>query len=400
MQGAHGKRGRRVKDKQPFIVLSAALGIVILVGVFCYTQLEIVPSTRWESPSREVQANRFYALEKWLEAEGRPARHLSTGNLETIINATEKIIFVENSRFSWSYYPAALLPWIRNGGTLIISLDSYINFQLEELMKSLGVHASSFYDYGDIEDSGEETSTEETDNSAAEQDGEAANQTDEAEATPAFDWSMSFKITAAENPADRTLVMSEDKEIKLVKLELGKGALIFTGEAFFLSNYSLSEKANMDLAAELFFPKDKNGVLFIRGLSGDRNVLGNLAERGNPAALIISLVLLIIVGFWMVIPVFGRYKASPEKPGKPLRERFLAEGRFLKKNHALGKYIETYKKELEQKSRSKGIVSGAPEDSAAVLDSDSQIKPITFAQFIKEQKTLSEQLEKLNREKV
>jgi hypothetical protein len=153
----------------------------------------------------------------------------------------------------------------------------------------------------------------------------------------------------------------------------------------------------MSLTAELFFSADKSGVLFIRGLSGDRQLLGNLAERGNPAALGISIALLIIAGFWMAIPVFGRYRPTPEKLGKPLRERFLAEGRFLKKNRALGKYIETYKKELEHKNRSRGIVSGA--DSSAA-DSASAEQAITFAQFIKEQKSLTEQLEKLNREHV
>jgi len=336
-----------MKDNQPFIVIFAVLGTFVLVGIFCYTQLEIVPSTRWESPSREVRANPYYAVEKWLGELNCPARFLSTGNLDTILKGPEKTIFMETSRFTWNDDPEILIPWLKGGGRLIVSLDSYVNYQLVEFMKSLGVNASSFYDYDEI-DEAEQTNVPQAANEKTKEETKekTEEETDEKEKTeessPSFDWQLSFKTTEIKAPVDRMLIMNRYGETKLVKLEIGKGELIFTGKAYFLNNHYLDTTENVNLAGELLLAADEHGILFIRGLSGDRQILGNLADRGNPAAMAVSIVLLVIAGFWMVIPSFGRYRPAPEKPGKPLRERFLAEGRFLKKNRALGKYIEAY----------------------------------------------------------
>ncbi|MCL1927595.1 MAG: hypothetical protein FWG07_02235 [Treponema sp.] len=381
-----------MKDNQSLIVFLVILGIILIAGVFCYTQLEIVPSTRWEGPSREVRANSFYALEKWLEEFGQPVKTLTTGNVDTILNGSEKIIFLETSCFSWNKNPELLIPWLEEGNQLIISLDNYINYRLRDFMEFLDIATVSSYNYDETVDKTdtffiiEEEKNEDEDSSKTKQ-----------EQSPYFDWHISFKRADPDAPLRyKTFVMNNNNGItKLVKFEIGKGSLIFTGTANFLKNYALHEKQNVDLAADIFLgnmPEDKQGILFIRSLSGNKgHLLGNLAERGNPAALIISLVLLIITGFWMVIPLFGRYRPAPEKPGKPLHERFLAEGRFLKKNHALGKYIEVYEKELEQKRRSKGIASAA---------TNSLLKEITFVQFLNNQKKLMEQLEELNKEKL
>ena len=42
-------------------------------------------------------------------------------------------------------------------------------------------------------------------------------------------------------------------------------------------------------------------------------------------------------------------RGDGEKPGKPIRERFLAEGRFLKSYSALNLYSETYMKEIKRR---------------------------------------------------
>ena len=104
----------------------------------------------------------------------------------------------------------------------------------------------------------------------------------------------------------------------------------------------------------------------------------------------------------MTLPSFGRYRPAPEKPGKPLHERFLAEGRFLKKNLALGKYIECYEKEIEQRNRIKGIVPAAASmqlsSGTNAADAVLPLREISFPQFIKEQKILTEQLKKPGKE--
>ena len=385
-----------MRDNQSLVVTIVILGIILVIGIFCYTQLEIVPSTRWEGPSKEIKANQYYALDKWLQESGYPIRILTIGNLDTVLKGPEKTVFMEISRFKWNEDSNILIPWLKDGGRLIISVDNYVNYQLEQFMDSLGLKTASYYE--DDED-GTSFITET-------QNGEENDSDEKPPGTNIdFDWGISFKKTEADPPAEyRTLVINQNGKTKLVKYEIGKGALIFIGKALFLENYSMRQKENASLAAELFFETtpDNNvpggkGILFIRNLNGEKFLFGNLTERGNPAALFISLILLIITGFWMVIPAFGRFKPAPEKPGKPLHDRFLAEGRFLKKNNALGKYIETYEKELEQRGRSKGIMSVLPAEPEET-ETANGIKTITFAQFIKEQKILTEQLEKLHKE--
>ena len=379
-------------DRQSLTVFLVILGIILLAGVFCFTQLEIVPVTRWQNPAREVRANSFYALEKWLIELGRPVRTLSAGNLDTILSGPEKIIFIETSRFTWNQNPALLIPWLEKGNRLIISLDNgiNINYRLRDFMKSLGIITVSSYDDDDetntlliFEEKEEENISSDT----------------KIERTPSFDWSISFKKTEPDVPLEfKTLIMNNKEKIKLVKLEIGKGSLFITGKAIFLNNYSLRESQNVNLASDIFqtdLPDNREGILFIKYLRGKQNLFGNLAERGNPAALIASLVLLVITGFWMAVPLFGRYRPLPEKPGKPLRERFLAEGRFLKKNQALGKYIETYEKDLEQRKRIKGgFTLAATGNNSPASNAAEELKEITFIQFINEQKKLMEQLEK------
>ena len=128
-----------MKDNQSLAVFLVIAGIILFAGVFCYTQLEIVPSTRWEGPSREVRANSFYALEKWLTESGRSVKTLSAGSMDTILNGSEKIIFLETSCFSWNKNPELLIPWVEEGNRLIISLDNYLNYRLKDFMESLGI---------------------------------------------------------------------------------------------------------------------------------------------------------------------------------------------------------------------------------------------------------------------
>jgi len=369
-----------LKDRQSLVVFLVILGMLVIFGVFCYTHLEIVPSTRWKDPSREVQANQYFALDKWLEESGRPVRAFSTGNIATILNAPERTVFIANSRFTWTGSTKQLAAWVKAGGQLVVSLDTfyYIEDIAEEFMDSFGVGTT---------DEDEDDASDQPESAGAE-DGTAENSApDKANRAkgPSFDKNAAFTITERKPTVDRIKVMRKSGRIKLVKCETGKGWVVFTGEAGFLHNYSLYQEENANLAWELFLaaaperaaarepatvrepePGAPDGVLFIRALSGERHFFGNLAERGNPTALAVSLALLIIVGFWMVIPPFGRYEPAPEKPGKPLRERFLAEGRFLKKYNALGKYIEVYTRELEQARRSGGIRAAAPELQGAV----------------------------------
>jgi hypothetical protein len=68
-------------------------------------------------------------------------------------------------------------------------------------------------------------------------------------------------------------------------------------------------------------------------------------KRGNFLPVIVSALLLIVIGFWMVIPVFGLVIYEKKKSARPIRERFLAEAGFLKKYKSLYYYLDTYRRE-------------------------------------------------------
>jgi len=375
-----------------FPVVIAVISIVIILAViFCFTQLEIVPDKRWVGPSRDVRGNSFYALYKWLEESGRPVITLSQGNPDTLLNTPQKTIFIEASCIRWRSNPSLLIPWLEEGRQLIISLDMDIDNKLEEFLESLGIKAVTPTNefFADDDEDGDMV-----DYSFIIE----GDETEEQEKTPYFDWSVSFIRTDPDTPLKyHAGVINSGGKTKLVRLHIGKGALILTGKANFLKNNSLREKQNVNLAAELFlsgYAPEGESILFITQPGSERHIIGNLAERGNPTAMYISLCLLVIAGFWMSALSFGRYRPAAEKPGKPLRERFLAEGQFLKKNNALGKYISVYEKELEQRLRNKGIAGSPKTDSAAET-----LQDITFAQFLGRQKKLIEKLDSLNKER-
>jgi hypothetical protein len=398
-----------MKDRQSLLVFIVILGILFFAGILCYTQLEVVPDTVWTTPTREARANQYLALDRWLGGLGYGARTISVGTVEAVLQGPEKTIYIENSRFNWAN-KELLLPWLRDGGRLIVSLDASADGRLAEFMETLGgiqeIDRRMYTDDkagedDDIGNDADEGGIEDRDkNSRNKENRNEISKVPPRETSVFFDWGTSFKIKQQNGQADRVLAMGDRYgAIKLVKAELGKGWAVFTGKAVFLHNAYLHHNENTNLAGELFFTKDGGNepespetgagqdILFVRMLGEERHLFGNLAERGNPLALAVSLILLIITGFWMVIPAFGRFRPEPERPGKPLRERFLSEGRFLAKYHALGKYIDVYKKELEQWSRSRGVEVTLP--SGAVHPA--------FADFIKEQQLLSEQLEKLKK---
>jgi hypothetical protein len=168
----------------------------------------------------------------------------------------------------------------------------------------------------------------------------------------------------------------------LVYLEMGAGSITVTGNPYFLYNGALRSEPNANLAGALF-PEDQaeNGVLFIRKRPGEKHLFGSLAEKGNTLGIVVSSIVLLVIGFWMVIPLFGRGRPVPALPGKPLRERFLAEGRFLFAYNGLEKYLSAYETELERRLR--GVTEKKPEPAG---------KKLSLRQFMQRQKQYMEKL--------
>jgi hypothetical protein len=76
-------------------------------------------------------------------------------------------------------------------------------------------------------------------------------------------------------------------------------------------------------------------------------MFGRIMDRGNVFPVIFSALLLIILGFWMVSPVFGLELNEKQKNSRPIGERFTAEVRFLRKYGALDHYVTVYERELK-----------------------------------------------------
>jgi hypothetical protein len=88
------------------------------------------------------------------------------------------------------------------------------------------------------------------------------------------------------------------------------------------------------------------GVFFVREKqTASSSMFGKIMERGNLIPLGISIFLIIILGFWMVIPVFGLVFEEKQTNSRPIRERFAAEISFVKKYKSLDYYLEIYERE-------------------------------------------------------
>jgi hypothetical protein len=322
-----------------FIIAASAL---ILLAVLAYTSLEVRPRTFSRPPSREVLVNNFFALETWLRRTGHPVRFIKRGDPYRIIEAPEKTVFLQASAFDWENAGEPLKNWIAAGGFLLVSLEPppYEDADLAAFLEGFGI-SPAFFD-GFPDDTGEG-------------DGETAGHKEEPPPEPAPDFDPALWFSLPEEPAAPAFIIKGGEGlIRLAGIPLGAGAAVFIGTPRFMENDYLEREANARLAWELTGARtggDTPGVLFIRGRRQVKSLFGRLADRGNFLPLGVSLLILITTGFWMVIPPFGLLFQEKKASGRPIRDRLLAEIRFLKKYRALETYPEVYIREIKRKLR-------------------------------------------------
>jgi len=285
--------------------------IVVVSGLFVLIFnlfFEISPVTKYSPPSREARVNEYLALDRWLGGMGIPVRVETSGDLFMVSQAKEKNVFIQASLFDWTDEAVNYLEsWIEEGGTLLLVLDYPVWWKDEEpviLLEKFGIH----------------------------------------------DW-------------------NGDTEFRQAKR--GKGKIVALADSGFMRSASLDDENNIRLAWALFASDSgaaESGWLFIRGKAKVRGLLGTLFRQGNFAVLLVSLLVLLVVCFWAVIPGFGLVKCDDEKSFKNLRERFLAEGRFLNKYGALDFYSQVYVKEIKrQLAMREGIIGDEESMKRAML---------------------------------
>ena len=311
----------------PFFLIITALG---LLAVFAYNYFEIYETTEYKRPSLQARTNEYLAMERWLNKTGHPVRVLSYANSSMLLSAPENTAIIFASVFFWNQDGYnKLVKWASEGGNLLICLDiddkEAEEYGFPEFLKKFGIEAQ--YNEKDS----------------------YANNAD----FPTFSKSVSFIVSPVRKAAipATEYISDASKKIKLVTIFVKKGSITFCGDPVFMKSHNLDKEKNALLGWSLTGRKDieNKGVLFVRGKKTEPSFFGKLGERGNFLPLLVSALVLIAVGFWMVIPVFGTLKGDEERPGKPMRERFLAEARFLKKYKGLGSYLEIYYLSLKKR---------------------------------------------------
>ena len=340
-----------------FITTAAVLAVLIFALWYLF---DIYPAPRQVLPSREARVNEYLALDRWLQDCGIPVRVESSGVLPMIREAKEKQIFIQSSLFRWSDEAVEyLVNWIEDGGTLFLVLEAngFVT-RIEGLT----------FDKADLYDDEPLRLLEEFGITCGSGDGPRERHHDPD--SPQFDQNVSFEVS--EYSGVLTLKDS-DGIIRLVEAKRGKGKLIVSGRPYFLLSAHLGDAPNARLAWAIFgaenreFSSPESGCLFIRGSSKVSGLLGSLWRQGNLSVLLVSVLVLLIIGFWAVLPLFGLVRENKEAPGRPLRERFLAEGRFLKKYGALEYYRLAYVREIKRRlARKEGLTTDDEIESRAL----------------------------------
>jgi hypothetical protein len=93
----------------------------------------------------------------------------------------------------------------------------------------------------------------------------------------------------------------------------------------------------------------------------------------------------------MVIPSFGLVFGEKTSPGRPIRDRFLAEIRFLKRYRGLHVYLEVYIHEIRRKLR--GREAGS--ELEAIEASLQKKRPLSYRELVRSLRILETIMERL-----
>jgi hypothetical protein len=303
-------------------IAAVVSGLLVLVFNFFF---EISPITKYSQPSREARVNEYLALDRWLKGMGFPARVETSGDLLMLSQAKEKKVFIQASLFDWTDDAVNYLAsWVEKGGTLLLVLDYPVWWRDEEpivLLDKFGIRAEEIL------------------------------------------------------PRSHNAIENRNGVTRSEQVKRGKGKIVALADSDFMRSANLDDESNIRLAWAFFVsdsdPRPDNaesGWLFIRGKAKARGLLGTIFQQGNFAVLLVAVLVLLVVCFWAVIPGFGLVKWDNEKSSRPLRERFLAEGRFLKRYGALDFYTQAYVKEIKRKLATREGIMGDEESLSRALE--------------------------------
>jgi len=332
-------------NKRIFICAGIIL-FLVLAGLVLYNNLEIYEEKMFSGPSREVITNGYYAMERWLKETGHPVRFENKFNPSKFAAVEERVVMIHSSAARWDNAEDLILPWIEQGGYIIISLDIYETSSIDEnllkLLSGFGITVG--------QGTPEENNQGELFSDESASDKSASDKPAPEESIPQLGRNVHFLFRDSDGIF---AIKDQNGYTRLVEIPVGDGALTFIGRPSFMNNSHLNEEINANLAWKLTGARaegKKKGVLFVRERYIPKSMFGKIMERGNLLPVAVSAFLLIILGFWMAVPVFGLTAVEKQKTSRPIRERFIAEIRFLKKYRALDNYLEIYQREQNPSS--------------------------------------------------
>jgi len=310
-------------DKK-ILICTAAIFIAAAFGIFAYNNLEIYQGKKIIFPSEEVSSNSYYALDQWLTQTGNTVRIENYFVSFFLDEISERVIMMSSRTYGW-YSTDELYEWIKNGGYLIINIEPYnenINKNLLDFLLDFGISAEITQPVNNIDE----------------------EVTDDKEIYPDFSRRVAFEVT--ENSSAFTM-KDIYGNIRLVEISSGNGFLAVTGTPVFMNNNNIKKEENAVLTWKLTgarIPQENKSILFIRNQNTTTafSVFGSIFERGNPAPVIVSTLILISAGFWMVVPLFGKAVKENAQTSRPIKDRLTAEILFLKKHRALNYYLEPF----------------------------------------------------------
>jgi hypothetical protein len=245
-----------------------------------------------------------------------------------VSQAKEKMVFIQAPLFDWADGAADYLTrWVDDGGTLLLVLDNTVVWQEKEpiiLLEKFGISAE--------------------------------------EILPRRNY---------RNSTGRNVTEYRNGATRFEQAKRGSGKIVALADSDFLRSSNLGEEPNTRLAWALFASEHdsaESGWLFIRGKTRVRGLLGTIFRQGNFAVFLVSIFALLAVCFWAVIPGFGLVKWDDEKSSRSLRERFLAEGRFLKSYGALDFYSQAYVREIKRRLAMQEGIMGNEESLKRALE--------------------------------
>jgi hypothetical protein len=329
----------------PAIIFAIILIIAISLFFSFFTIQSYLVKT---GESIEVKKNIYLAIDRLLMRTGHPLMIYEAGDLDNIIDSGKKKAIIFSSSFDWNCYKE-LEELIRyENYTIIVFIDGPEDDLLSEFLFNFNI---GYYFDGLWKDP---------------DDNESGKNDDIAD----FDTAVCFNIIESDDSNNKHLDYLEDGsgDIRLIRLTINDNSLVVSGTPLYMDWSFINDadcRSNARLAWSISGALDdeKDGFVILRSKKAaagktyhDSGSFFNLFFQNKAAYMIVfSSLALVISGFCVSFPSFGRWKAERKSPCKSIKERFLLEGRFLKKYDALNLYLEPYAERIRAHYHRSGI---------------------------------------------